>query len=138
MKSREFAVVAEQTEIASGIFSLWLETESIAKEAVPGQFVSVYSKDKSRMLPRPISICEADKENGKLRLVYRVVGEGTDEFSHLTPAGDHWTYGKWISTERGKAPSYGWRNRCAAYGTAGKDIESEWLYAGADNSRIQG
>lgn len=27
---------------------------------------------------------EADKENGKLRLVYRVVGEGTDEFSHLT------------------------------------------------------
>ena len=84
MKSREFAVVAEQTEIASGIFSLWLETESIAKEAIPGQFVSVYSKDKSRMLPRPISICEADKENGKLRLVYRVVGEGTDEFSHLT------------------------------------------------------
>ena len=84
MKSREIAVVAEQTEIASGIFSLWLETESIAKEAVPGQFVSVYSKDKSRMLPRPISICEADKENGKLRLVYRVVGEGTDEFSHLT------------------------------------------------------
>ena len=50
MKSREIAVVAEQTEIASGIFSLWLETESIAKEAVPGQFVSVYSKDKSRML----------------------------------------------------------------------------------------
>ena len=65
MKSREFAVVAEQTEIASGIFSLWLETESIAKEAVPGQFVSVYSKDKSRMLPRPISICEADKERRK-------------------------------------------------------------------------
>ena len=93
------------------------------------------------MLPRPISICEADKENGKLRLVYRVVGEGTDEFSHLTK-GDQLeiirTYGKWISTERGKAPSYGWRNRCAAYGTAGKNIESEWLYAGADNSRIQG
>ena len=132
MKSREFAVVAEQTEIASGIFSLWLETESIAKEAVPGQFVSVYSKDKSRMLPRPISICEADKENGKLRLVYRVVGEGTDEFSHLTK-GDQLE----IIGPMGKAPSYGWRNRCATYGTAGKDIESEWLYAGADNSRIQ-
>ena len=99
MKSREFAVVAEQTEIASGIFSLWLETESIAKEAVPGQFVSVYSKDKSRMLPRPISICEIDKEAKRLRLVYRVTGEKTgtkqfselksgdtvpDEFSHLT------------------------------------------------------
>ena len=89
MKSREFAVVAEQTEIASGIFSLWLETESIAKEAVPGQFVSVYSKDKSRMLPRPISICEIDKEGGKLRVVYRVTGEktGTEEFSQMK-AGD--------------------------------------------------
>ena len=136
MKSREFAVVAEQTEIASGIFSLWLETESIAKEAVPGQFVSVYSKDKSRMLPRPISICEADKENGKLRLVYRVVGEGTDEFSHLTKGDQLEIIGP--MGKRGKAPSYGWRNRCATYGTAGKDIESERLYAGADNSRIQG
>ena len=66
MKSREFAVVGEQTEIASGIFSLWLETESIAKEAVPGQFVSVYSKDKSRMLPRPISICEIDKKDNAM------------------------------------------------------------------------
>lgn len=35
------------------------------------------------MLPRPISICEIDKEAGKLRIVYRVVGQGTEEFSHL-------------------------------------------------------
>lgn len=33
------------------------------------------------MLPRPISICEINAEEGKLRLVYRVVGEGTAEFS---------------------------------------------------------
>ena len=81
MKSREFATVLEQKEIASGIFSLWLQTEQIAKGAVPGQFVSVYSSDGSHMLPRPISICENNAEEGKLRLVYRVVGEGTAEFS---------------------------------------------------------
>ena len=81
MKSREFATVLEQKEIASGIFSLWLQTEQIAKGAVPGQFVSVYSSDGSHMLPRPISICEINAEEGKLRLVYRVVGEGTAEFS---------------------------------------------------------
>ena len=83
MKSREFATVLEQKEIASGIFSLWLQTEQIAKDAVPGQFVSVYSSDGSHMLPRPISICEINAEEGKLRLVYRVVGEGTAEFSGL-------------------------------------------------------
>ena len=81
MKNREFATVLEQKEIASGIFSLWLQTEQIAKGAVPGQFVSVYSSDGSHMLPRPISICEINAGEGKLRLVYRVVGEGTAEFS---------------------------------------------------------
>jgi len=54
---------------------------------VPGQFVSLYSKDGSRLLPRPISLCGIDKEKGELRLVYRVAGAGTKEFSALT-AGD--------------------------------------------------
>lgn len=84
MKSREFATVIDQEKIASDVYSLWLQTEQIAKEAKPGQFLSVYSKDDSRMLPRPISICEIDRELGRLRIVYRVVGQGTEEFSHLT------------------------------------------------------
>lgn len=83
MKSREFATVIEQKKIASDVYSLWLQTEQIAREAKPGQFISVYSKDESRMLPRPISICEIDREAGKLRIVYRVVGQGTEEFSRL-------------------------------------------------------
>ncbi len=83
MKHIEYAVVAEQREIASGIYSLWLETERIAKEANPGQFLSLYSGDGSRMLPRPISVCETDRERGRLRLVYRVAGKGTEEFSRL-------------------------------------------------------
>ena len=80
-KFKECAKVVSQERIGTGIFSLWLQTEQIAKGAVPGQFVSVYSSDGSHMLPRPISICEINAEEGKLRLVYRVVGEGTAEFS---------------------------------------------------------
>ena len=48
MKYKETAVIVEQQEIATDIFSMWLQTEAIAKEAVPGQFISVYSSDKSR------------------------------------------------------------------------------------------
>lgn len=81
------AVVASQERIATGIYSMWLDAEPIAKEAVPGQFISVYSKDGANLLPRPISICEIDKENRRLRIVYRVVGKGTDEFSKCV-AGD--------------------------------------------------
>ncbi len=87
MKNREFAEVLSQERIASDVYSLWLKTEKIASEAAAGQFVSVYSRDRSRMLPRPISLCQIDRLRGAIRLVYRVVGEGTEEFSHLT-AGD--------------------------------------------------
>lgn len=84
MKSREFAAITEQKKIASDVYSMWIRTEKIAKDARPGQFLSLYSKDQSRMLPRPISICEIDREQGKIRLVYRVVGKGTEEFSCLS------------------------------------------------------
>ena len=87
MKVKELCKVITQEMIAPDIFSMWLETANIAKEAAAGQFVSVYSKDKSRMLPRPISLCEIDRAKGRIRLVYRIAGEGTREFSTLH-AGD--------------------------------------------------
>ncbi len=80
-KFRETVKILSQKQIGTGIFSMVLQTEQIAAAAKPGQFVSVYSNDSARLLPRPISICEADPEKGTLRLVYRVAGKGTDEFS---------------------------------------------------------
>ena len=79
----EMAVVVKQEMIATDIFSMWIKT-NLAKNAKAGQFVSLYSKNGATLLPRPISICEIDKEKNELRLVYRVVGKGTDEFSKLT------------------------------------------------------
>lgn len=73
--------VAAQERLAAGIYSMWIEAEDMAKAAGPGQFVSLYTKDSSRLLPRPISICETDKDKGMLRIVYRVAGFGTEEFS---------------------------------------------------------
>ena len=81
------STVLEQKMIADGICSMWLDAKEIAVQAKPGQFISVYSNDKSRVLPRPISICEIDREKGTLRIVYRVVGKGTEEFSKAE-AGD--------------------------------------------------
>lgn len=54
-QKKETAVVYSQEELAPGIFSMWIVTD-IADEARPGQFISVYSQDGSRLLPRPISI----------------------------------------------------------------------------------
>lgn len=83
-RRKEQALVVSQEEIAKDIFSMWIKTES-AQTAKPGQFISMYTNDGSKLLPRPISICEIDKENEMLRLVYRVTGEntGTEQFSKL-------------------------------------------------------
>ena len=88
-KTREICTVVSQESIGAGIYSMWIQTDRIAADAKPGQFVSLYTNDKSKILPRPISLCEIDKENGRLHLVYRVTGQGTgtDEFSQMK-AGD--------------------------------------------------
>lgn len=74
-------------QLSNDVFSMWISDADMANNAKPGQFVSLYCKDGSRLLPRPISICEIDVEEATLRLVYRVVGNGTKEFSELQ-AGD--------------------------------------------------
>ena len=83
-KKKEQAMVVSQEQIADGIFSMWIHTEA-AQSARPGQFISMYTKDATKLLPRPISICEINKEDSRLRVVYRVTGEntGTEEFSKL-------------------------------------------------------
>lgn len=88
MKKKELCTVESQEKLAEGIYSLWIKTPSIAGEAVPGQFVSLYCQDGSRLLPRPISLCEIDRVGQRLHMVYRVAGKGTAEFSTLK-AGDN-------------------------------------------------
>lgn len=84
---RLHARIVRQDRIASDIYSMVFKAPEIAAEAVAGQFVALYSKDGSKLMPRPISICEIDRLNGTIHLVYRVVGAGTREFSMLA-AGD--------------------------------------------------
>ena len=74
-KQKMTAVVLSQEKIAEDIYSMWLKAEPIAAEAVPGQFISMYTNDGGKLLPRPISLCEIDQEKGALRVVYRVTGK---------------------------------------------------------------
>lgn len=86
MRKKEVAKVVSQQCIGTSVYSMIIKTEA-AKEAVAGQFVSIYCKDKTKLLPRPISICQINKEESTLRIVYRVVGGGTEEMS-MYKAGD--------------------------------------------------
>lgn len=80
MKEKQNARVLSQKEIAPQIFDMWIETD-LAEAAGPGQFIGICPKDRSTLLPRPISICEVGEDRAALRIVYRIAGQGTKEFS---------------------------------------------------------
>lgn len=77
---KDIATVISQEVIATDIYSMWISTD-LSMDAKPGQFLEIYPKTSSLLLPRPISICEIDKDNNALRIVYRIAGNGTAEFS---------------------------------------------------------
>ncbi len=86
-KAKRKLTVAAAERLAEGVYSVTLldPTGEFARAARPGQFVGVYPENPAMLLPRPISICDYDAQEGWLRLVYRVVGKGTEEFSALQP-----------------------------------------------------
>lgn len=79
-KGKLSGIVASQNMMAGDVYDLWIRTD-IAKEAKAGQFLGVYPKNAATLLPRPISICEIGDNNDMIRLIYRVAGSGTREFS---------------------------------------------------------
>lgn len=92
MKKKEQALILEQTMLAKDIYSIWFQTD-MASEVVPGQFICVYPNNDSTLLPRPISVCEVDAINQKLRIVYRIAGAGTREFAAYNTGDYLWILG---------------------------------------------
>ena len=68
-------------ELQPGIYDFTVESREFASKAQPGQFAHLLVPGKT--LRRPISICDADPEEGTLRLVFQVRGEGTELLSQF-------------------------------------------------------
>lgn len=78
---RESVLITKQEKMTAGIYGLTFLSENMAKEGKAGQFVTVYCRDGSRLLPRPFGISEINKEKNEITFIYRVVGGGTEEFT---------------------------------------------------------
>ena len=85
MKRRVSAEVIINREIAPAIYDMWIQPVQKLPEINPGQFIGVFLKDKSLLLPRPLSICEVNADRTALRIVYRIAGAGTHEMSLRRP-----------------------------------------------------
>ena len=79
MKQELFRII-ENVALTDTVFRMRLEgnTDAIVR---PGQFVNI--RLDGRFLRRPISVC--DKEQDLLTIIYKIVGAGTDQMSHLVP-----------------------------------------------------
>ena len=71
--------VVYNKQIAADTFEMKLETSKMAFEALPGMFINVALNNQSKLLKRPISICQIDGNN--LVITYKVNGVGTKELS---------------------------------------------------------
>ena len=83
MKDSVFKILSNE-KIAKNTYECILEGD-ISDVTRPGQFVNI--KLDGFYLRRPISVCDA--EDGKLTIIYKVVGEGTEAMAKAV-AGDEW------------------------------------------------
>lgn len=79
MKRGMFTVSANQ-QLAPATFRMTLTGDTSAITA-PGQFVNIALT--SKFLRRPISVC--DWGEGSLTIIYKVVGQGTEQMSRMVP-----------------------------------------------------
>ena len=79
MKQSIFKILTNEA-LTSSVYRMTLEGDTSAITA-PGQFVNIRLEGK--FLRRPISVC--DWKDGKLTLVYKVVGHGTAQMAAMAP-----------------------------------------------------
>ncbi len=78
-------IVVSKNKVGEGLFELIVKVDEVIEDCKCGQFVSIYVDDKSKILPRPISISEINKGNKTLTFVIQKVGKGTKLLSRLKP-----------------------------------------------------
>lgn len=82
----QLAKVEDNRAINPDVFELTLSSPDIAAAAMPGQFVMLgVNSNRDPLLKRPYSIAGAEKTTGKVRIIYRVVGRGTECLSKKQP-----------------------------------------------------
>lgn len=82
MLLKEDLTIVRQREIAPAIFEMVLTGEMVLEMEI-GQFLHMLVPDPSKVLRRPISISQVDKEKKEATLIYRVEGAGTAIFSRM-------------------------------------------------------
>ena len=77
--------ILKAEELTTNIFLMVVEAKRLAKHCLPGQFLIVRTNEDSERIP--LTICDYDRENGTVTIVFQIVGGSSVEMSKLK-AGD--------------------------------------------------
>lgn len=77
--------ILEAKELAANIYYMVVEAKRVAKACKPGQFVIVRTDEASERIP--LTICDYDREQGTVTIVFQIVGAATQVMASLK-AGD--------------------------------------------------
>lgn len=79
-------VVLSNVKISAGCRRMELLAREAAAAALPGQFFHVRCADSlDPLLRRPLSVCLADRETGRVTFLYRLAGRGTNLLAQKKP-----------------------------------------------------
>ncbi len=82
----EDSTIKENSRLKGDYFRIELLAPLTAPAVLPGQFVHMRIGDmKHRILRRPFSVADTDPGQGLIRIIYKIVGEGTKYLSGLAP-----------------------------------------------------
>ncbi len=73
--------ILKKEELTANIFSMVVKAPRVASSCLPGQFVIVRKDSESERIP--LTICDYDRDNGTVTIVFQVVGAGTLYMSEL-------------------------------------------------------
>ncbi|MCH4172504.1 MAG: dihydroorotate dehydrogenase electron transfer subunit [Lactobacillus sp.] len=76
--------VTNQIQVADTIYELTLAGDITKDPIAAGQFVNVKIPNPAYILRRPFGIAEVNVDQGYIKLIYRVVGDGTQILAQLT------------------------------------------------------
>lgn len=83
MFSEKCEIISNE-QLASRVYEMVLQTDNLARESEPGQFIHIrINGGLYPLLRRPISINRTNKEEGTITIVYHVIGQGTEEIAAM-------------------------------------------------------
>ena len=73
--------IIKARQLADKIFLMDVKAPRVAKRCLPGQFVIVKMDEHGERIP--LTICDYNREEGTITIVFQIVGASTEKMSHL-------------------------------------------------------